>query len=126
MIVTLLRTHALPDRTLGTLYLPNGWYCHTLELPIRAMTDGKTCIPFGTYELRTTWSPRFKRWLPQVLYVPGYSGIRIHAGNTPADTSGCILVGKRLPNGDLADSRLTLEQLIKQLHTHEEITIQIQ
>ena len=125
MRITLLRTLALNDRTLGTLYLPDGWYCHTLELPIRAMTNAKACIPFGTYELRVTWSPRYKRWLPQVMCVPGYSGIRIHAGNTPADTAGCILVGRRI-GYDLTDSIRTRNELIKRLNTHEEITIKIE
>ena len=163
MRITLLRTLALTDRTLGTLYLPDGWYCHTLELPIRAMTNAnanakmgsptqqscggesgdnralnvaqatsdstvwrtRTCIPFGTYALRVTWSPRYKRWMPQVLAVPGYSGIRIHAGNTPADTAGCILVGRRL-GYDLTDSIRTRNELIKRLNTHEEITIKIE
>ena len=125
MQIILLRTEILPDRTLGTLYLPNGWFCHTLELPIKAMTNGKTCIPFGTYELRSTWSPRFKRWLPQVMNVPGYSGIRIHAGNTPAHTSGCILVGQRLGN-DLTRSRDTLSALLQQLCSNELHTIRVE
>ena len=125
MRITLLRTLALTDRTLGTLYLPDGWYCHTLEPPLALMGSGKGCIPFGTYALRVTWSPRYKRWLPQVLAVPGYSGIRIHAGNTPADTAGCILVGRRL-GYDLTDSIRTRNELIKRLNTHEEITIKIE
>ena len=149
MQIILLRTEILPDRTLGTLYLPNGWWCHTLEPQLRGSTDGaqlhksdacigsspsqlccvgdpiKGCIPFGTYELRNTWSPRFKRWLPQVMNVPGYSGIRIHAGNTPAHTSGCILVGQRLGN-DLTRSRDTLSALLQQLRSNELHTITIE
>ena len=49
-------------------------------------------IPCGTYPLRVTWSPKFKRMLPIVLNVPGRSGIRVHRGTRPEHSRGCILV----------------------------------
>jgi len=49
-------------------------------------------IPNGTYEVRVTWSPRFKRMLPLVMQVPGRSGIRFHRGTKPEHSKGCILV----------------------------------
>lgn len=55
---------------------------------------GETAIPSGRYRVEVTYSPKFKRWLPVLHDVPGFTGIRIHAGNTSADTDGCILVGK--------------------------------
>lgn len=55
--------------------------------------DGKTCIPYGRYEINCTYSPRFKKVLPQILGVKGFAGIRIHPGNTNEDTEGCILPG---------------------------------
>lgn len=53
----------------------------------------KTAIPCGTYPMRKTWSPHWKREMWEICDVPGFSGIRPHAGNTPADTEGCPLVG---------------------------------
>ena len=38
-------------------------------------------------------SPRFGEVLPLIGNVVGRTGIRIHAGNYPRDTAGCILVG---------------------------------
>ena len=49
-------------------------------------------IPCGTYPVRVTWSPKFKRMLPIVLNVPGRSGIRLHRGTKPEHSRGCILV----------------------------------
>ena len=49
-------------------------------------------IPAGTYPVRVTWSPKFKRMLPIVLNIPGRSGIRFHRGTKPEHSRGCILV----------------------------------
>ena len=49
-------------------------------------------IPCGTYPVKVTWSPKFKRMLPLVLNVPGRSGIRVHRGTKPEHSRGCILV----------------------------------
>ena len=61
-----------------------------------------------------SWSERFDRYLPLLVDVPGYRGIRIHAGNTERDTDGCILVGQE---GDfmITQSRVTLSKLIARM-----------
>lgn len=56
---------------------------------------GKTCVPSGSYRVRVSFSPRFRRWMPEVLEVPGFSGIRLHGGNTAADTEGCLIIAAR-------------------------------
>ena len=53
----------------------------------------KTAIGYGTYEIDLTLSQRFGVWLPILNGVVGFSGIRIHKGNSSVDTEGCLLPG---------------------------------
>ena len=49
-------------------------------------------IPPGTYPVEVTWSPKFKKFLPEIQQVPERSGIRIHMGSKPEHSKGCILL----------------------------------
>ena len=74
--------------------------CDTLEPTWRDYANGaykvkgRSAIPEGRYAVVISYSPKFGAWLPILLGVPKFDGIRIHAGNTAADIEGCILVGK--------------------------------
>ena len=102
------------------------YFCDTLEPTWRDYAHGaykmKGCsaIPEGRYPLVVTWSPKFEQWLPLLLNVPKFSGIRIHAGNTSCDTEGCILVGENREVGKVLDSRRTLARLMKLLRERPE------
>lgn len=56
---------------------------------------GRTAIPEGRYRVLVTYSMRFKKLLPILINVPGFSGIRIHTGNTHLNTEGCLLPGTK-------------------------------
>ena len=115
--------------TIGRLYIQkrvddeflagteNQYLCDTLEPTWRDYehgaykVKGRSAIPEGRYAVVISWSPRFKQWLPILLGVPKFEGIRIHAGNTAEDTEGCILVGRNLIVGQVVDSRIWVHRL---------------
>ena len=104
MELVLTRIAKRKTYTIGRLEIEgageNLYFCDTLEPTWRdyahggRKVKGRSAIPEGRYAVVISWSPKFKAWLPILLGVPNFSGIRIHAGNTAADTEGCILVGK--------------------------------
>lgn len=102
--------------TAGSLLINGRFFCYTLEDQERATKIfAKSAIPRGTYKVTMTYSNRFKKVLPQLLNVPEFEGIRIHAGNTSADTEGCILVGDdnaELFDAFLANSKKAMDRLM--------------
>ena len=110
----------------GRLTVDGEHECYTLEDPPREeKIPGITGIPAGIYKVVLNWSPRFKRIMPLILNVRGFSGVRIHPGNRPEDTEGCILVGDSWTNDRLFNSRKAYNSLMKKLKTAEEITLEI-
>jgi hypothetical protein len=105
MRLNLVRRVLTSQSTIGTLDIDNARYCYTLERP-------EVQIPLGTYQIELTYSPRFNRLLPLLDQVPGRTDIRIHAGNWPRDTEGCILVGLQMGMDMIQSSRLALDPLV--------------
>jgi hypothetical protein len=119
--------------TIGHLYIDGNYYCDVLEDVDRELSNdmseeeikkikvyGKTAIPTGRYKIEVTYSPKFKRYLPILLNVRGFSGIRIHSGNTAEDTLGCLLVGFNKEKGKVLNSRVTSDKLTALLRNCEE------
>lgn len=83
--------------TIGELYIDKKYIADTLEDRVRPEGEkvyGKTAIPEGTYEMVLSYSPRFKKILPEILNVPNFTGIRIHSLNKAEESEGCIGVGE--------------------------------
>lgn len=128
--------------TIGKLYVNGVYFCDTLEDTDRGLVKtmtalqigkikvyGETAIPRGRYKVKWTFSNKFKRYLPEICDVPGFSGIRMHSGNTAQDSLGCPLLGKNKVVGGLTDSRVTCERfynIIKDAVKKEEILVTIE
>jgi len=123
MLLSLIRTNFSPQETTGILLIGGKPFCGTLEPPSSMHCIGtehtKGCIPLGWYPLTLTKSPKFGRVLPLLHYVPGFEGIRIHAGNNRDHTAGCILVGQ-LSGTTLLHSRSTEHDLVERLQKHRD------
>ena len=112
--------------TIGSLFIDGEFFCNTLEDAVRdKKIKHETAIPAGTYEVKLTLSARFGKILPILLNVPNFDGIRIHAGNTISDTSGCILVGENKIKGRVINSQLTMSKLMDKLKGVTNIKIEI-
>lgn len=117
-----------PQYTIGRLFVDGVYECDTLEDTVRAdgvKIAGQTAIPTGKYPVRITYSQRFKKMLPMLDNVPNFTGVRIHTGNTAADTEGCILVGYNRVKGRVCDSRAAFRRLFAKLETAEQIELKI-
>ena len=142
MELRLERKYRSSKYCIDKLYINGKYFSDALEDPDRGLTDsmsleeikrikvkGDTCIPYGTYNVTITYSPRFKKNLPLINNVKGFEGIRIHSGNTPQDTEGCLLLGFNKIKGQVVDSRVTVSKFITQiqqaLNKGEKVTITI-
>ena len=142
MELKLERKYRSNNYCIDKLYINGKYFSDALEDPDRGLTDtmsleeiqkikikGNTCIPYGTYNITITYSPRFKRNLPLINNVKGFEGIRVHNGNTPQDSSGCVLLGFNKIKGQVIDSKVTVNKFIdivqNALNKGEKVTIEI-
>lgn len=138
--------------TIGILYVNGKYFSETIEDRDRGLTSGMseteiksrkvyglTAIPTGIYSIKMTYSPKFasKPWAKtqkgkviQIMNVRGFSGVRIHPGNSAEDTLGCILVGRNLEKGKVLQSaeyynKLVNDYIVPALSRGEEVRITI-
>lgn len=130
MELELIRDWPKATCTLGKLYKGQQFICYTVEDVIREeKVHGQTAIPAGIYPVVITFSQRFQKRLPLLLNVPNFEGIRIHSGNTVADTEGCILPGLTRTDNGVGDSRRAMDVLFPMLEqaiaAGEKVTIAV-
>lgn len=111
-------------RNLCTVVLhrfPSNSVCTRGELTLytskfQTLEPSKPIIPCGAYLLRPTYSPAFSSKypynkvldskVPEVVGVTGHTGVRIHVGNYPSDTKGCILLGSTGTDSQVNESAI--------------------
>ena len=131
MTITLKRIYMRDTYTLGALQIQtesnndfrtNKYFCDTLEPHAidwrkEEKIEGKTAIPFGTYEIEMGMSRKYRMTMPYLKNVPFFKGVMIHSGNFPKDTQGCILVGVNPPTrnggvvGKVVNSRMWMQMV---------------
>lgn len=113
--------------TQGRMYFGPSFLGYTCEDEDRHLEDhpenkvyGRTAIPRGRYRLLLTYSNRFGKQLPLLVDVPGFQGVRIHGGNAPEDSLGCILVGRVRTARGIASCAPVVERIIGILQDAED------
>lgn len=141
MELLLERKYLKSNYTISNLSINGKFYCNVIEDVVRDFNkngtfdcgelkiSGHTAIPYGEYEIKVTYSPKFKRELPLLLNVKHFEGIRIHRGNTEKDSSGCLIPGENKKKGMVINStkyELELTKMIKECNNkREKVTIKI-
>jgi hypothetical protein len=148
MELKLKRTEFTETSTIGELSINGVFECYVLEDKDRGLTQsmslaesvatkvhGKTAIPYGTFKIVVTKSERFSKmkgkpvYLPLLLNVPNYAGVRIHTGNKPEDTEGCLLPARKKSKNFVSESTLAFNQLNDKINlaikAGEVVTIEI-
>lgn len=119
MEIVVARKWKTEKSSIGEMTVDGVFECYTLEDKERLLKSrkvfGATAIPLGRYEVIINWSNAFKCYLPLLLNVKGYQGVRIHWGNTDKDTLGCILVGSRKVENMILNSKLAFADFFKKL-----------
>lgn len=141
MEIKVVRKEFADTYCMGELYINDKFFCYTMEDKDRGVTEGdslseikevkvpkRTAIPYGDYRIMLSFSKKLKRFLPLVLDVPGFKGIRIHKGSTEDWSSGCILVGmertaRKLKN--IVEAEKALMNVLKAVNEIEPIYIKI-
>lgn len=116
------RTWETPLSVCGELWLRGLRWFYTLE-PARVspVIPGHPCIPAGTYRVILSRSPRLGYICPEVLDVPGRTGIRWHMANFPRDVEGCVAVGQTHEDDFVGDSAVAFRSMMSVLTKTEYI-----
>lgn len=110
----------------GKFFVNKLFFGETLEDKDRRLEDGgekidgDTAIPRGRYKVTLSMSRRFGRVMPELHDVPGFTGVRVHGGNTEVDTHGCPLLGQVRTDTGVANCKGVNDRLYVTLQAAEQ------
>ena len=127
------------DFTRSKMYIDGDYFCEVIERydaglneksTLKDIQDAKKrglcAIPYGTYTVKLSYSKSFGRVLPLIENVLGFLGVRIHEGNAPQNSKGCLLVGKLTNKQDfISNSKETLMKLMEKMKDEKNISLTI-
>ena len=114
----LIRDTFSDKSTIGELFINGERFCDTLENPWINNKKNVSCIPKGEYKvrLRLARESATRDYLHLLVEdVENRSYILFHIGNTPKDTSGCILVGLGSQQDFVSNSVLAMDLVMKEI-----------
>ena len=122
MNLTLQRIEKRGNTVTGSLTVSNGGF--RIRFACSTMERADKLIAAGTYPLKWTRSPKFSRaatikkgfpmdiYTPEILGVPGRSGLRIHVANFTRQLEGCVAPGYSFTDLD-KDGKLDIAESTK-------------
>lgn len=126
-----VRKYFSETSTISELFYDGRFVCFLLEDKDRGLQSdwdlarikaekvyGKTAIPTGEYSIQITYSPKYKKDMPQVMNVKGFEGIRIHSGNVADHSEGCLLPGLTMKQDFVGNSREAVAKLYTIIKTN--------
>ena len=126
MRARIVRLEHTDDGALGVLLLDEIIFCFTLEPDKNE--KGKLYISQGVYHCQRFHGARWKNTFE--IIVPGHSAVLFHAGNTEADTRGCVLLGattgKLKGNRAVLNSGVTFQEFLGRTKELDEFSLFIE
>lgn len=132
MEIKVVRKYFKEAYTIGNVFLNGKWFSNSLEDKDRSLTDdmslsqikkikvyAKTAIPYGRYEVKSYFWPKYRRFYPWLQNVKGFTGILIHQGRTADHSSGCLLFGENKIKGGLINGEKYVRKLTEMIQECE-------
>lgn len=132
MEIKSIRKYFKDEYTIGNMFVDGEWFCNTLEDKDRGLTDdmslsqikkikvyAKTAIPYGRYEVKSYFWPKYRKVYPWLQNVKGFTGILMHTGRTADHSSGCLLLGENKIKGGLINGEKYVRKLTEMIQECE-------
>jgi hypothetical protein len=132
MEIIVNRRKKTKQTTISDVLIDGVFFCYGLEDADRGLQQNEpidviktkkvfaqTAIPAGRYEVIVNFSNRFQQYMPLLLNVPGFEGVRIHPGNVATNTEGCLLLGQTEGTDFIGNSRMAYRSFLPKLRAVE-------